>query len=88
MTEVGRNDVILVEGGPLLIGNFFAEKLMDELFLTLAPQIAGREDSVERPGLVAGKVFAPEDPLWGRLMGIKRRGNHLFLRYAFEPESI
>ena len=79
-----KNDVILVEGGPLLIGEFFAEQQLDELFLTLAPQIAGRDDSVERPGLVTGKLFAPEHPIWGRLVGVKRSGSHLFLRYAFE----
>lgn len=85
VSAVGKNDVILVEGGPQLIGDFFAEQRLDELFLTLAPQIAGRDGSVERPGLVAGKTFAPDHPLWGRLLGIKRGGSHLFLRYAFEP---
>lgn len=84
LSDVGRDDVILVEGGPQLIGGFFAEQRLDELFLTLAPQIAGRDGSVERPGLVAGKTFAPEDPLWGRLVGIKRGESHLFLRYAFD----
>lgn len=77
-------DVILTEGGPRLIGDFFAEKCLDELFLTLAPQIAGRDDVTERPGLVAGKVFAPEQALWGTLIGAKRGGHHLFLRYSFE----
>ena len=76
--------VILTEGGPHLIGNLFAEKCLDELFLTLAPQIAGRDDSIERPGLVAGKAFAPDQALWGRLISLKRGGDHLFLRYAFE----
>ena len=63
------SDLILVEGGPHLLGDFFAEKVLDELFLTLAPQVAGRDDSPLRPGLVAGKQFAPEDPLWGMLVG-------------------
>ncbi|MGH2498394.1 MAG: RibD family protein [Ktedonobacteraceae bacterium] len=75
--------VILVEGGPQLLGDFFAEQLLDELFLTLAPQIAGRDASTERPGLVAGRRFAPEHPLWGSLVSVKRGGSHLFLRYAF-----
>ncbi len=78
-----KHDVILVEGGPQLIGDFFAERRLDELFLTLSPQIAGRDGSVERPGLVSGKVFAPDDPLWGRLAGVKRGASHLFLRYDF-----
>jgi riboflavin biosynthesis pyrimidine reductase len=74
---------ILVEAGPRLMGDFFGERQLDELFLTLAPQVAGRDGSVERPGLVAGKRFAPEHPLWGTLVGLKRGGNHLFLRYQF-----
>jgi riboflavin biosynthesis pyrimidine reductase len=66
------------------MGDFFAERCLDELFLTLAPQIAGRDGSIERPGLITGKRFAPEHPLWGTLIGVKRGGSHLFLRYAFE----
>ena len=77
-------DIVLVEGGPRLVGVFFAERRLDELFLTLAPQIAGRDSSVERPGLVGGQLFAPEQPLWGMLVGVKRGGSHLFLRYSFE----
>jgi len=82
--QVYQCDVILVEGGPRLIGDFFAERCLDELFLTLAPQVAGRDGLPERPGLVAGKRFAPEHPVWGMLGGVKRGGSHLFLRYAFE----
>ena len=32
------------------MGDFFAGKCLDELFLTLAPQVAGRDGSFERPG--------------------------------------
>ena len=74
-------------GGPQLLGDFFAEGLLDELFLTLAPQIAGRDTSTERPGLVTGQRFAPEHPLWGTLVSVKRAGSHLFLRYAFEAKE-
>jgi riboflavin biosynthesis pyrimidine reductase len=81
---VRQCDVILVEGGPQLMGDFFAEQHLDELFLTLAPQVAGRDDSSDRPGLVAGNRFAPEHPIWGTLVDVKRGGSHLFLRYAFE----
>ncbi len=84
VSQINHSDMILVEGGPQLMGDFLAERYLDELFLTLAPQIAGRDGNVERPGLVAGKRFAPEYPLWGTLIGVKRGGNHLFLRYAFE----
>ncbi len=87
VSRVRRSDAILVEGGPQLMGDFFAERYLDELFLTLAPQIAGRDRSIERPGLVTGKSFAPEHPLWGTLTGVKRGGSHLFLRYAFETKE-
>lgn len=85
--RVRRCEVILVEGGPQLMADFLGERLLDELFLTLAPQIAGRDGEVERPGLVAGQRFAPEHPLWGKLVSVKRGGSHLFLRYAFEAEE-
>ena|ERR1051326_3150549 len=74
---------ILLEGGPHLMGNFFAEKALDELFLTLSPQVAGRADTPERLGLVA-RTLAPENPVWGTIAGVKRADNHLFLRYTFD----
>jgi riboflavin biosynthesis pyrimidine reductase len=80
--RVRPSETILVEAGPRLMGDFLAERQLDELFLTLAPQVAGRDGSVERPGFVAGKQFAPEHPLWATLVGVKRGGSHLFLRYA------
>jgi len=82
--HVRQCDAILVEGGPHLMADFLAQQCVDELFLTLAPQIAGRDDLSERPGLVAGKSFAPKHPLWGTLIEVKRGGSHLFLRYSLE----
>ena len=86
LDAVGRtrkSELVLVEAGPRLMSDFFAERLLDELFLTLAPQVAGRDGEIERPGLVSGKLFAPEHPVWGTLVGLKRGGDHLLLRYAF-----
>ena len=74
---------ILVEGGPRLLGAFYAEHLVNEQFLTLAPQIAGRDASDRRLSLVMGEVFAPGDPLWGTLIDARRGSSHLFLRYSF-----
>jgi riboflavin biosynthesis pyrimidine reductase len=81
-----QSSVVLVEGGPRLVGDFLAEGRLDELFLTLAPQIAGRDGITERPGLVSGRSFAPENPLWGTLVAVRRGESHLFLRYSF-PSS-
>jgi riboflavin biosynthesis pyrimidine reductase len=83
-------DMILVEGGPHLMGDFFAEHLLNELFLTLAPQVAGRDGdhgAAERPGLVAGKLFAPDSPVWGTLISVHQSASHLFLRYSFDSSS-
>jgi riboflavin biosynthesis pyrimidine reductase len=77
-------ELILVEGGPQLMGTLYAERVLDELFLTLAPQVAGRDDSTKRPGFVAGQSLAPASPTWGTLIGAKRAANHLFLRYSFQ----
>ncbi len=76
-------DILLTEGGPHLMADFLAENCLDELFLTLAPQVIGR-DGGERPGFAAGKLFAPDDPRWASLVSVKRSASHLFLRYAFK----
>jgi riboflavin biosynthesis pyrimidine reductase len=83
VTRTNSGKHILIEGGPRLLGSFFAERLVDEQFLTLAPQIAGREAGDGRPGLVMGRTFAPRDPLWGSLIDVRRGTNLLFLRYSF-----
>jgi riboflavin biosynthesis pyrimidine reductase len=80
--------MLLVEGGTRLLGTFLEEGLLDELFLTLSPQIAGRDTTIERPGLVTGTLFAPERPLWGILVSVKRGRSHLFLRYAFTAREL
>lgn len=74
---------ILVEGGPRLLGDFYAEQLVDEQFLTLAPQIAGRDANDRRLSLVMGKEFAPDSPLWGIMTDVRRGKSRLFLRYSF-----
>lgn len=81
--RVNSGKLILVEGGPRLIGDFFADHLLDEQFLTLAPQIAGRTVRDRRLSLVMGRTFAPRRPLWGKLVDLRRGQSHLFLRYAF-----
>lgn len=78
------SSLVLVEGGPHLLADFLAESCLDEQFLTLSPQVAGRDDRSRRPGLVAGRIFAPEQPQWAKLVSIKRGGDHLFLRYAYQ----
>jgi riboflavin biosynthesis pyrimidine reductase len=80
-----RGQLVLVEGGPRLLGDFYAEHLVDEQFLTLAPQIAGRDAGDRRLSLVMGQAFAPHHALWGNLIDARRGNSHLFLRYSFPP---
>jgi riboflavin biosynthesis pyrimidine reductase len=75
--------LILVEGGPRLLGGFYADRLLDEQFLTLSPQIAGRDAGDRRLSLVMGRTFAPQRPLWGSLVDLRRGNSQLFLRYSF-----
>jgi riboflavin biosynthesis pyrimidine reductase len=86
LDAVGRMNAgkrILIEGGPRLLGEFYARRLVDEQFLTLAPQIAGREDGDGRLSLVMGQAFPPASALWGTLIDVRRGRSLLFLRYAF-----
>lgn len=77
--------VALYEGGPRLFGSFLGARLIDELFLTLAPQIAGRAQG-NRPALVAGLAFAPSAAPWATLRSVRQAGSHLLLRYRLAPE--
>jgi riboflavin biosynthesis pyrimidine reductase len=76
---------ILCEGGPHLFGRLLAAGLVNELFLTLAPQIAGRSEPAGRPGLVTGVAFAAGRAPALRLCSLRRSGDHLFVRYALAP---
>ena len=75
--------LILVEGGPRLLGRFAAEGLLDEQFLTIAPQLVGRDDQYHRLGLIEGQRLAPTQPRWAQLVSARRAGSFLFLRYTF-----
>jgi riboflavin biosynthesis pyrimidine reductase len=86
LREAADPDIVLLEGGPHLMADFFGEALVDELFLTQSPLVAGR-DGTERPGFVAGREFAPEAPLWVGLVSVKRADSHIFLRYGFESRE-
>ena len=72
---------LLHEGGPSLVGQFLAAKVVDELFLTLSPQIAGRKVDIARPGIVQGVEFMPAGAPWFHLLSVKQMAEHLYLRY-------
>ncbi|HEY7127004.1 MAG TPA: dihydrofolate reductase family protein [Ktedonobacterales bacterium] len=74
--------VLLNEGGPGLFSSFLKARRVDQLFLTLAPQLAGRDPAHQRPALVSQHAFLPEDAPWSQLFSLKQSGDHLFLRYG------
>jgi len=74
--------VALNEGGPLVLASFLAAGAVDELFLTLAPQLAGRAAERPRRALVEGVAFSAPDAPNASLLSVKQAGDHLFLRYA------
>jgi riboflavin biosynthesis pyrimidine reductase len=74
-------ELLLHEAGPTLFGEFLEGGFVDELFLTVAPQVAGRAADHPRPGLVASVQFLPATAPWWKLLSAKKSGDHLFLRY-------
>ncbi len=78
--------VLLSEGGPHVLAGLAGAGLLDELFLTLAPQLVGRDPGARRPALLEGVALWPDRATWGQLTSVRRGGDHLFLRYRFPEE--
>jgi riboflavin biosynthesis pyrimidine reductase len=77
---------ILCEGGPTLFGQLASAALVDELFLTISPLLAGR-GAGQRLSLVEGGELLPGQHVRGRLLSLRTQGSHLFLRYALTDEN-
>ncbi|GAC1636844.1 MAG: hypothetical protein NVS4B4_17000 [Bradyrhizobium sp.] len=73
---------ILTEGGPGLFGQLVQAGLVDELFLTISPVLAGQKDS-QSFGLIHGTDFG-KALKWARLSSVRRHESHLFLRYRLK----
>ena len=72
---------LLCEGGPHLNGQLLLAGLVDELFLSLSPKLAGGEDATgEALRIVAGAQF--DAPLQLQLLGVLESESALFLRYG------
>jgi riboflavin biosynthesis pyrimidine reductase len=72
---------LLHEGGPTLFGQFLAADAVDELFLTLSPQIAGRSGDLARLAIVQGVEFAPDSAPRFQMVSVKENAEYLYLRY-------
>ncbi|MHB8233767.1 MAG: dihydrofolate reductase family protein [Solirubrobacteraceae bacterium] len=84
MQELGERlgvRTLLCEGGPHLNGQLLLGGLVDELFLSFSPKLAGGEDATgEALRIVAGVEFAA--PLSLQLLSVLESASTLFLRYG------
>jgi riboflavin biosynthesis pyrimidine reductase len=75
---------VLSEAGPHVFGSLLADALVDELFLTVSPVLAGRIVDARRFALVEGVELLPAVRRSPRLASVRRGDSHLFLRYTFD----
>jgi riboflavin biosynthesis pyrimidine reductase len=75
------HELIVSEGGPTAFGALVAAGLVDELFLTTSPLLAGRSSGSSRPALVEHAEFLPAMSVEGKLLTLRRARSHLFARY-------
>ena len=71
---------MLCEGGPTLLSFLMAAGLVDELFLSVSPQILGGADELT---IVAGRVLP--QPLAAELVWLCEAGGELFGRWRLRP---
>jgi riboflavin-specific deaminase-like protein len=80
-----RVRTVLCEGGPHLNTQLLAAGLVDEIFLSLAPKLAGGDASGEALRILAGMDLDP--PVELELLGALEHESHLFLRYGVRGEA-
>lgn len=74
---------ILCEAGPHTHGDLLKHRLVDHLFLTVSPLLAGDRGHLSRYGLAEAADLAPPG-LRATLAGIRRHEGHVFLRYELD----
>jgi riboflavin biosynthesis pyrimidine reductase len=73
---------ILTEGGPSLMGSMLGAGVVRQLFLTISPRLLGGGEG--RPPLSGGADLLGAS-IGGTLIGLRRAGDYLFLRYELRP---
>jgi riboflavin biosynthesis pyrimidine reductase len=74
---------ILCEAGPHTHGDLLTHRLVDHLFLTISPLLAGDRGHLSRYGLAEAAELAPPG-VRATLASIRRHEGHVFLRYELE----
>ena len=78
---------VLTEGGPTVFGAMIAAGLVDEVFLTFSPLLAGRAQPDDRLQLIEEARLLPDAVVSGRLLSARRSASHLFLRYELARQT-
>jgi riboflavin biosynthesis pyrimidine reductase len=81
------SSLILSEAGPAVFGSLVGAGLVDELFLTMSPYLAGGQRPGSRLGLGEGIALLPEQRVEARLLSLRRDSDFLFVRYALSAPS-
>jgi len=78
-----KANLLDIQGGPILAGKLVKAMLVDEIRLTVSPQVMGdlNSEGKRRPGFVTGIHFGLEDSPIAELESIGVSGSHIFLRY-------
>lgn len=89
LEELGRRNIItlLVEGGGMILGNFFDRSLVDKIHAIIAPMIVGAQ---EAHTAIAGKgAYRMADALHLRDLTIERLGEDILVTGypIYEPQS-
>ena len=75
----GHFERVLCEGGPGLFGELVNGGFVDELFLTVSPQLFGHSDGDGKKAIVEGVDI---DGTQLELTSLRRQASHLFMRYS------
>lgn len=86
LREQGHS-LILSEGGPTVFGSLVEAGVVDELFLTVSPLLAGRGEPDDRLQLIEGAPLLPDVSVSGRLLSARAHDSHLFLRYELVTQE-
>ena len=76
---------ILIEGGPVLMGQFFKSNLIDEVFLTLVPKVIGNNSNTLT--MVEGNLLKSNEVKVLELISVRNVESELYLRYRVKMQS-
>ncbi len=84
VAELGRRGLnrIACEGGPTVLGQFMAQRLVDELCITVTPLAFGGTGDAEPVARIIGGAPLPDAPRPMRLAHVLESDGTLFLRYT------